>query len=453
MSGATATPCLNGGQLFRIMALMVVALVAVALLERLATRSSDVPVAPEPTAHWGPPNYVEALDVLDRQVALETARVADDPQSWMRLERLALAHHARGQLTGSHADLAQALALADRARVIAPDGSGPVLARAVVTLSMHRNADAAEEVARLARFVVPAPPGDLAEGDAILGDVALYRGDYAGARAAYRQADARVSGPMTQVRMADWHRHMGRFDDARALLVQALADPSAITPWMRASLLLQLGAIDLQTGDWPAAERRFADADRAFPGWWLAKAHLAQMAATRGQFERAETLYRAAMAGAERPTVMDALAALYRAMGRTGEAEALEADSTALWMSRVRSHPEAYADHALEAALRAGDAAQAWQLAALNYRSRPYGDGRIGLARAAESRGRHASARAILEELERTGWRSTEQYRVLESVCSHLGDEACAARARNSALAISPRAYDARAGLLAFGHH
>lgn len=453
MSGATAAPRLSGVQLVRIMVLVVVALAAVALLERLATRSGDVPAAPEPTAHWGPPNYAEALDVLDRQVALETARVADDPQSWMRLERLALAHHARGQLTGAHADLAEALALADRARAIAPDGSGPVLARAVVALSMHRNADAAEEVARLARFVVPAPPGDLAEGEAILGDVALYRGDYAAARASYEKADARVSGPMTLVRMADLHRHLGRFDEARALLAQALADPSAITPWMRASLMLQLGAVDLQTGDWPAAERRFAEADRAFPGWWLTKAHLAQMAATRGQFEQAEALYRLAMTGAERPTVMDALAALYHAMGRTGEAEALEADSGRLWMARVRSHPQAYADHAFEAALRTGDTAQAWQLAALNYRSRPYGDGRIGLARAAEARGRHASARAILEELERTGWRSTEQYRVLESVCTHLGDEACAARARKAALAISPRAYDERAGLLAFGHH
>lgn len=452
MSRTTEPDRARHGRLIRILALAVIALAGVALTERLVTRA-DPPPAAELPLQWGPASYAEALDVLDRGVALERARVDADPASWMRLERLALALHARGQLTGAHGDLADALSVADRARQLAPDGSGPVLVRAVVSLSMHRNADAAEEVARLAKFVIPAPPGDLAEGEAILGDVALYRGDYRAALAAYEKANALASGPVTLVRMADWNRHMGRFDEARGLLGQALADRSSITPWMQASLLLQLGAIDLQTGDWDAAERRFAEADRALPGWWLVQAHLGQMSAVKGDYQRAEALYRAALQGAERPTVMDALAALYHAMGRTGEAEALEAQTAAMWTARVRSHPDAYADHAFEAVLRAGDAEQAGQLAALNYRSRPYGDGRIGLARAAEARGRLASARAILEELDQTGWRSTEQYRVLDSICQKLSDEACSARARKAALAISPRAFDPRADLLAFGNH
>ena len=452
MSGAVGPAPTHGVRLIRILVLVVVALAGVALLERLVTRPTEAPAAELPL-QWGPATYAEALDVLDRGVALETARVDADPASWMRLERLALALHARGQLTGSHADLASALSMADRAREMAPDGSGPVLARAVVSLSMHRNADAAREVGRLAHFVIPAPPGDLAEGEAILGDVALYRGDYQAALTAYKKADSVMRGPGTLVRMSDWYRHMGRFEEAGSLLEQALADRSSITPWMQASLLLQLGAIDLQTGKWDAAERRFAEADRALPGWWLVKAHLGQMAVVKGEFEQAEILYRTAMEGAERPTVMDAMAALYHAMGRTAEAEALERQTAAIWAARVQSHPDAYADHAFEAALGAGDTARAWELAALNYRSRPYGDGRIGLARAAEARGRPASARAILEELDQTGWRSTEQYRVLESVCRQLGDDACAARARKAALAISPRAFDPRADLLAFGNH
>ena len=452
MSAALEKAPAHTGGFVRILVLILIALAAVVLLERIAARPAETQAADVPL-QWGPSSYAEALDVLDRTVALETGRVDADPSSWMRLERLSLALHARGQLTGSHADLATALSLADRARRIAPDGSGPVLARAVVSLSMHRNADAAEEVARLEKFVIPAPPGDRAEGEAILGDVALYRGDYPSALAAYQRADSLASGPVSLVRLADWHRHLGQFDEARSLLEQALADRSSITPWMQASLLLQLGAIDLQTGDWVAAEGRFAEADRAFPGWWLVKAHLAQMAAVNSDYERAESLYRAALDGAERPPVMGALAALYNALGRTAEAVALEARTATVWAARVLSHPDAYADHAFEASLRAGDTARAWQLAALNYRSRPYGDGRIGLARAAEARGRHASARAILNELEQTGWRSTEQYRVLDSVCQKLGDEACSARARKAALAISPRAFDPRADLLAFGNH
>lgn len=436
-----------------ILAAIALALVAVAQWLRSDALLSAEATVPSARAAWGPGDYRSALEALDRDVVRERARVAADPGAWTTHEGLAMVLHARGQLAGSHEDLAAAVEAADRARALAPEGSGPVLARAIIALSMHRNEDAREEVARMGSFAIAPQPGDRAEADAILGDVALYSGDYAAARALYQTADRRLSSPGSVVRLADWYRHMGAFAKSRSLLDGLLADRAALTPWTRASLLLQRGAIDLQAGDWESAARRFAEADAAFPGWWLAKAHLGQMAAVDGRWEQAERLYREAMQGAQRPSVMDALAALYHAMGRRAEAEALERQAAALWEVRVRSHPAAYADHAFEAALSAGDTSRAWQLAAVNYRTRPYGDGRIGLARAAAARGRPASARAILEELDRTGWRSTEQYRVLDSVCQQLGDDTCAARARKAALAISPRAFDPRADLLAFGNH
>lgn len=434
---------------------LLAALAIVALGQRLLERAAEPVVSGRSAAFdgWGPATYAAALERLDRDVARERARVAASPGEWLPLEALAIALHARGQLTGSHDDLAAGLALADQARALAPDGSGPVLARAIVSLTMHRNADATAEIERMSDFAVPPDVVEQAELGAIRGDVALYAGRYGEALHHYQAADQIARSPGTLMRLSDWHRHWGEFDRARSLLEEGLAKRADITPWMRASYLLQIGAIDLQTGRWDDAQNRFEQADTAFPGWWLVQAHLGQMAAVKGDYERAEALYRAALQGAERPTVMDALAALYHAMGRTAEAEALERQTAAIWAARVQSHPDAYADHAFEAALRAGDTARAWELAALNYRSRPYGDGRIGLARAAEARGRLASARAILEELDQTGWRSTEQYRVLDSVCQKLGDEACSARARKAALAISPRAFDPRADLLAFGNH
>lgn len=441
--------------LARCLVLLVFALLVIAVGQRLADRSTSLvrTSAQDTVAGWGPADFPSALATLQRDVARERARVEASPGQWMPLETLAMVLHARGQLNGSHADHAAALDAVNAARAAAPAASGPVLARAVVALSLHQNTIAREEVARLAHFAIPPAPSDLAEAEAIRGDVAFYAGHYARAIRHYRAADRIERSPGTMVRLADWHRHMGDFDAARTLLGRGLADRATTTPWMRASYLLQLGAIELQSGNWAAAERLFSAADRAFPDWWLVKAHLGQMAAVRSDFATAEMLYREAMTGAERPSVMDALAALYRAMGRTADADALAVRAAALWNARVDSHPEAYADHAFEAALAAGDPVRAWRLAVLNYRARPYGDGRIGLARAALARGRAQSARAILEELERTGWRSTEQYRVLADACTQIGDRTCAARARRQALAISPQAYHPRADLLAFGHH
>ena len=441
------------GAALRWIGLLVIALVLLAGVQRwISGEAASGPARAAAVPAYGPMTYAEALDALNREVARGEARLVANADSWAAHEALANALHARGQLTGSHEDLAAALERIAIARRFAPDRGGPVLARAVIALSLHMNDIAAEEVARIPGYAVPADVGERAEGEAILGDVALYRGDYRTALARYRAADALQPALGSTVRLSDWHRHMGRFAEARAILDRSLAR-DAMPPWAKAALLLQRGAIDLQTGDWDAAATFFAEADRVFPGWWLARAHRGQMAATRGRYAEAESLYRAAMEGAERPSVMDALAAVLAAQGREEEAEAVAQKAAALWKARVASHPAAYADHAFEAYLADGDTANAFRLAALNYRTRPYGDGRIGLARAAAARGMDARARAVLEELERTGWRSTEQYRVLAEVCTRLGDADCADKARASALKISPRAFDERASLLFFSNH
>ncbi len=431
--------------------LLLVALLVVSGLQQV-WRSGEQSVQARAAPAWGPKTYAEALDMLDREVARGEARVGANPSSWAAHESLAVALHARGQLAGSHEDRAAALASADTARGFAPDRSGPVLSRSVAAMSLHRSDIAAEETARMELFaMLPAGP-DRSEALAINGDVALFAGNYRRALALYEEADELDSSFGTQVRIADWHRHMGDFDEARALLGVAF-DRGGMTPWTRAALLLQLGGIDLQSGDWEAAEARFAEADAAFPGWWLSRAHLGQMAAVRGDYAAAEALYRQAMEGAERPSVMEALASVLHEMDRSDEAAAFEAQAAELWRARVASHPAAYADHAFDAALGEGDEARAWQLASLNYRTRPYGDGRIGLARAAAVRGRDESAKAILEELEATGWRAAEQYKTLNEVCERLGEEACANDAREKALAVTPYAFDPRSDLLFFSNH
>lgn len=441
---------LNSG-LLRWVALLLVALLGVAAVQRFWITPDDAAIA-QTRPYLGPQTYAEEIEALDLQVTLSEGRVAASPDSWLAHEGLAIALHLRGQLSGSHEDLAAALAVADKARSLAPARGGPVLSRATIAMSLHRGDIAAREAPLVRGYAIPATASELSEAEAILGDVALYSGDYGEALSRYEASQGLEPNIGTTVRLADWHRHQGDFAAARQLLDEAIAR-GGTSPWVQASLQLQRGAIDLQTGDWKAAEAHFTKADAVFPGWWLARAHLGQMAATRGDFAAAEALYRQAMAGAERPSVMDALAAVLEQQGRAKEAAAIQAAAGALWKARVASHPAAYADHAFDAVLAEGDTARAWQLARLNYVTRPYGDGRIGLARAAAARGRHASARAIIEELERTGWRSTEQYRVLVDACERLGDEDCAQEARKKALAVSPLAFDERNDLHFFSNH
>ncbi|WP_330660337.1 tetratricopeptide repeat protein [Erythrobacter sp.] len=448
-----ANDSMTSGQALRWIALLLLALIAVMGVQRMLTGQDGSAARAAPAAPaWGPATYADELEAMDRVVARGRARLGANMDSWAAHDALASALHLRGQLTGRHEDLAAALESADRARTLAPEAGGPILSRSLIAMSLHRGDIAADEVPRIDGFAVPASAPELSEAEAIRGDVALYGGDYTRAFARYEAAEDLAASLGTKVRMADWHRHHGRFDKARAILLEGL-ETHKPSPWIEASIQLQLGAIELQRGDWEGAQAHFAKADRTFPGWWLARAHLGQMAATRGEFAAAERFYLEAMEGTKRPSVMDALVAVYEAQGRTEDARALSERAGGLWKARVASHPAAYADHAFEAYLSDGDSAMAWQLARVNYQARPYGDGRIGLARAAAERGRDASARAILEELEATGWRSTEQYRVLAEVCERLGDENCATGAKANALEISPLAFDDRNDFLFFSHH
>lgn len=449
---AAGDAAMSRGQALRWIGLLVVALLVMTGVQQLFLEEGEGDSARAAQPDWGPTSYAGEFETLDRLVKRGESLIAANPDSWMAHEAYASALHGRGQLTGSHEDLAAAFDSANTARTLAPERSGPVLSRSHIAMSLHRNDIAAQEVPRINGFAVPASTTELSEAEAVLGDVALYAGKYAEALKRYEAAHDLDASIGTHVRLADWHRHRGEFATAREYLQEGLGEHQP-GPWVRASILLQLGAIDLQSGDWEAAEDYFAQADKVFPGWWLARAHLGQMAASRGDFERAETLLLEAMEGAQRPSVMDALAAVYEAQGRTDDAAAMVEAAGGLWKARVASHPAAYADHAFDAVLAESDTAKAWQLARLNYVTRPYGDGRIGLARAAAARGRDASARAILEELERTGWRSTEQYRVLVEVCERLGDDVCAKSARNKALAISPLAFDERNGFHFFSNH
>jgi len=99
---------------WRWLALLVVALVVVAGWQRYAATTIDASPAAAAAPAWGPTSYDEALLALDRDVVRERYRAGVDPSSWMRLQGLATVLHARGQMTGSHADLAEALAVADQ---------------------------------------------------------------------------------------------------------------------------------------------------------------------------------------------------------------------------------------------------------------------------------------------------------------------------------------------------
>ncbi|MBX9731117.1 MAG: hypothetical protein K2X59_07300 [Sphingomonas sp.] len=402
---------------------------------------------------YGPKDFPAALLLANNAVALGEERVAYRGQDWLNQEVYARALMGRARLAPSFDDLATAGEALAKGKAAAIPGSGPMLTDAVYNLTVHRLAPISADLAIVEHAAVPADPGDLAEAKALHGDVAFFRGDYAKAIGLYRASAQISNSPGTLFRIAQWQKKTGRFDDAMASFAQAAAINDRRTPQFMANVYLQSGIVDLERGNWQAAEIWFRKADRMFPGYWLIEAHLVQMWALRSHLAKAAQGYRRIIARSPQPDVIDALAALYRAQGNGAATRQWAARSQAIWAKRLQQLPQAAYGHALEHELVLGNPATALTLARQNMVARPYGDSITMLGWALLANNRPAEARDLLEALNRTEWRTAQQYVALSQAYAMLGDGNRSDTARNAALTINPRAFDPAAPLIWFGHH
>lgn len=343
---------------------------------------------------------------------------------WLAQEMLARAWFERARLTGSYDDYAAAERALDRSEAAAPAGAGPHLLRAAFEFGMHRLDPAAAALARAADSAVRPPPSELADIEAMRGDIAFYRGDTGGALRHYARADAAQPGT-TDFRRAVLHAFTGSPERARFHLDRAAR--SAVQPSVQrdAWFELQRGILALDAGRIVEAQAHFRRADARFPGNWLVEEHLAETLALTGSLDEAESRYRDVVARTGAPEFMDALADIARNRGDGDAARMWTNRAAAEWRRRLAMFPEATYGHAFDHCREKGDRACALDLARRNYRARPYGEAQAMLALALRESGAEAEAGALVRAVKAAGWRS------LARLNSGSGPRAAAASARS----------------------
>lgn len=401
----------------------------------------------------GPVDYATALRWAEDGVSNAAARVPGGEGDWLAQEIYASTRLTHARLTADAQDYAAAGAALARGNAQAPAGAGPMLVTAQYALTVHRPREAVTPLESYLRQGIPPSDAERAGAVAMLGDAAFFTGDLEGARRRYDEAQQLSRDPTTEYRLARWHRKAGDPGAAIDSFARVVRGTSRKMPEFVAGLYLQLGALALDQGDWVAAERRFAQADERFAGWWLARAHRAEMRAAQGDVANAERLYREALALRPDPSVMDGYAALLRSQGRAAEARALAARAGAEWVRRLRIAPSAMAGHALEHELAWGSPPRALALARANHRLHPDGDAAVLLGWALLANGKAAEAIAVVEPVEDAGWKGWQTYAVLAEAYALGNRGSDADEARRTALDKNPRAFDPGQSLLWFGTH
>jgi tetratricopeptide (TPR) repeat protein len=410
-----------------------------------AQDNSTGPTSDGPTGEPGDPSaeataWHQAIDELDHQIAAYTDWAAELPDDWTRQEVLAASWIQRARLTGSYDDYTVAQTILDEAVAMAPEGSGPLLTRARLHITLHR-LDAAEADLGLADAAAFQPSGVPEQILAMRGDIAWQRGELDLSRELRREAEATASSVSGQAGLiADrWHRGDVQGADADWLALQESI--STVQASMRSWVELQRGIIDLEYDRWDEAGAHFAEADALFGGHWLNREHQAEVLTLQGQTEQAVEIYLEVIDQTDSPEFMDALADIREEQGDQEAADGLRAEARARYTDQLARFPEAAAGHALDHLLAHGTAEEALALALTNAALRPYVPAQLQLVQAWLKAGEVEEAAATLEAVRETEWVSPEVHELAAEVAEAQGDAAGAAAEREAAETLRTTAF------------
>jgi tetratricopeptide (TPR) repeat protein len=382
----------------------------------------------------------QALADVEKTIAHLSARVKTPAGDMIDREELASAFLGRSRLSGDWADLVEAGRQAEAGFTSVP-GHGPLLARATVSLAAHRLTKAEADLGRIDKFVVP-DNQTKADAAALHGDIALLRGDFAGARAWYGKANAVEKWPGLYSRIGNLALMQGDYEKASLYYRAADGLNRHPSPSFRADSLLRQGELALAQGQWPEATKLFTEANRVFPGWWRAEMRVAQMLALNGNAPAAISAFEGIATRVKAPEAMDILAGLYRNAGNAERARHWAAEAGKGWQKRLAMLPEASWGHAVEHELASGTPARALELALLNASNRPYPPSQILLAKAWIASGKPEPALTLLAKAEATGFVSADMFLTRAEALAMKGDGAGVAEARERAAEINPRALE-----------
>lgn len=414
---------------------------AISRLDQPSVRPTETAV--QAGASESPPSAEAAredspLAQLDVRIAAYRARAEARDDDWLDWEFVAIYAIDRARITGSFEDWAVADRAVESAFAVAIPGTGPFLTRANLNGSMHR-IDRVEPDLQMAERSVLMSRADRLAILSMRADARYYGGDYVAARELYEEQLTRTQRePTALVAAAQLAWHTGDVASATRWLDEAAQHPDcAASPALLAWILSARALFERDRGQLDEARNVIERARGLQPE----DAHLDQIAAEiaelRGDDDEALHLFRQVAARTSSPQAMDGAARILRARGDEIAARELVETARQSYDAQLALFPEAAAGHAIDHWLRLerDDVDRMIEIAELNAEARPYGEPRIKLAMAYLLAGRVADARAVIDAVRGTEWRTPELF-VVDALTQRregLPEDAAATEAESSA--------------------
>ncbi len=397
------------------------------------------PAAPSELAERPVTACDRALALIDQKIAFHQKRF-DRSGWWIDLQEVSFGYLSRAHLTGSYRDYAAA----DRALVeafeLAEPGSGPYMARARLSFTLHRF-DRVEPDLKVAEAAIMGDTSKAAIAE-LRADLLLYRGRYREAEAAYEAVLAEKRTVTALARLAQYRWKTADFAAAEALLEEAegkVGREGEAKAWVE----MLRGQMALDRGRFAEARQRFETADRAFDGWYLIEQGLAKAMLGLGDEAGATAIYQRLEArDPTNPEPVHGFAAILQNHGEFARAQALHDRVKAMYAEQIAAYPEAFSAHALTHLLGHGDAKGAVEIAKRSYEARPTAESLVLLAQAYQTAGQVAEAETAIRSALATPISTADLHATAAWVLASAGDAAAAEQERAKASTINPAAYE-----------
>lgn len=260
---------------------------------------------------------------VDTAIRFFESRVAANPNSYIDLTHLASQHLRAAKDLGYSENIGLAINAAARALEINPDYPVAAVAYANALATNHRFDEAIAAVAD-----VPQSSKSRANALAIIGDSHLALGEYESAERFYGELASVSPGPAALSRLAHLEFLNGETESALNLarLAAEGAQASGVTPHQMSWHLAAIGEFYLAEGEAATALDHFQKALELAPDHIFALAGTAHSQWMSGDLAGSAETYERALGQVPSDTgIMVELADVYRALGRTEEADALVA--------------------------------------------------------------------------------------------------------------------------------
>jgi len=272
----------------------------------------------------------------------------------------------RGLVLGRISDYERAAQLADRLVHRADTDAAAYVARARTRAVFHRFEEALDDLDHANRI---SPQGTQAEQErpAILQAL----GRYDEALATYENAADRGGQFEQAAALAGLWADRGETYTAQRLYLESLRSYRGVSPFPLALLDFELGTMWMRHDRLDQARACFEAAISRVPAYAAARGHLAEVDADLGEPEAAIARLYSLAASSDDPDYAAQLARILGEMGRNDEASGWCRLAADRYDALTTDYPEAFADHAAEFWLSAGnDPEKALRLARLNIRVR-----------------------------------------------------------------------------------